>query len=85
MDDLRTDGTEEVLHRRASEDPRLHYIVRQGELGIGSAHIAAWNYARRLGYSRIASLDADMSHDPNDIPKLLAALDAGADVVSWPN
>ena len=81
VDDLGTDGTEDVLRRHASENPRLDYIVRPGKLGIGSAHIAAWNYARHLGYSRIVSLDADMSHDPSDIPRLLAELDAGADVV----
>ena len=80
VDDLGTDGTEDVLRRHASENPRLDFIVRPGKLGIGSAHVAAWNYARRLGYSRIVSLDADMSHDPNDISKLLAVLDAGADV-----
>jgi dolichol-phosphate mannosyltransferase len=80
VDDLGTDGTEEVLKRHAEKNPRLDYVVRPQKLGIGSAYKVAWEYARRLGYSRAVSLDADLSHDPDDIPRLLAALDAGADI-----
>ena len=80
VDDLGTDGTADVLRRHALNSPRLDYVVRPQKLGIGSAYKVAWEYARRLGYSRAVSLDADMSHNPMDIPRLLAALDAGADV-----
>ena len=80
VDDLGTDGTADVLTRLALNSPRLDFVVRPQKLGIGSAYKVAWEYARRLGYSRVVSLDADMSHNPRDIPRLLAALDAGADV-----
>src|SRR5262249_31055638 len=65
---------------RAKSDPRIGMIVRRSKLGIGSAHKLGWLHARRLGYARFVSLDADLSHDPDDVPRLLAALDAGADV-----
>jgi dolichol-phosphate mannosyltransferase len=68
------------LAARANADPRIRVIVRRGKLGIGSAHKLGWLHARRFGYARLISLDGDLSHDPEDVPRLLAALDAGADV-----
>jgi dolichol-phosphate mannosyltransferase len=79
VDDGSTDGTMALLEPRAS-DTRVEVIVRPGRFGIGSAHKLGWLHARRCGYARIVTLDADLSHDPSDIPRLLAALDAGADV-----
>jgi dolichol-phosphate mannosyltransferase len=79
IDDSSKDGTTAVLAARAATEPRLHVIVRPGKLGIGSAHKLGWLYARRHGYSRLATMDADMSHNPADVPRLLAAIDAGAD------
>lgn len=79
VDDSSKDGTTEYLRERAKVEPRLKLIVRSGKLGLGSAHKVGWVYARKHGYSRIVTMDADLSHDPNDIPKLLAALDAGND------
>ncbi len=79
IDDQSTDGTTEQLIARAADDPRLRVIVRPGKLGIGSAHKLGWLYARRHGYARIVTLDADLSHDPADIPRLLDILDKGAD------
>lgn len=80
VDDSSTDGTTVLLGARAAADRRIGVIVRAEKLGIGSAHKLAWLHARRLGYSRIVTLDADLSHDPCDVLRLLAALDAGADV-----
>ena len=80
VDDGSTDGTAELLAERMGADPHLGVLARPGKLGIGSAHKLAWLHARRLGYSRIVTLDADLSHDPADVPRLLTALDAGADV-----
>jgi hypothetical protein len=54
-------------------------IERNGKLRIGSAHRLGWLHARRLGYTRIVTLDAHLSHDPADIPGLLDAI-AGADI-----
>jgi dolichol-phosphate mannosyltransferase len=80
VDDSSKDGTLDILSARADADRRIGVIVRKGKLGIGSAHKLGWLHARRLGYPRFISLDGDLSHDPNDVPRLLAALDAGADV-----
>lgn len=80
VDDGSKDGTLDSLVARRRSSDSLRVIVRQGKLGIGSAHKLAWLYARKHGYARLVSLDADLSHDPADIPRLLAALDAGADV-----
>jgi hypothetical protein len=80
VDDNSSDGTGAVLTARANCEARLHLVFRPKRLGVGSAHRLGWLYARHHGYSRIVTLDADLSHDPLDIPRLLAALDAGADV-----
>ena len=80
VDDNSSDGTRDRLEERAAHEPRLHLVFRAGKLGVGSAHRLGWLYARQHGYARIVTLDADLSHDPLDIPRLLAALDAGADV-----
>jgi len=81
VDDLSCDGTAEYLTARAATDPRLQLIMRSGKLGVGSAHKLAWLQARQHGYSRLVTLDADLSHDPQDVSRVLALLDGGADVV----
>ena len=80
VDDSSNDGTLDVLAERAAVEPRIGAVVRPRKLGIGSAHKLGWRHARRAGYARFATLDADLSHDPADVQRLLDALDAGADV-----
>jgi dolichol-phosphate mannosyltransferase len=80
IDDGSLDRTRSEVEVRAVADARVRIIGRPRKLGIGSAHRLGWLHARRLGYARIVTLDADLSHDPADIPRLLAVLDQGADV-----
>jgi dolichol-phosphate mannosyltransferase len=80
VDDNSSDGTLDVLAARAAVEPRVGVLVRPRKFGIGSAHKLGWLHARRRGYARIATLDADQSHNPPDVARLLAVLDAGADV-----
>jgi glycosyltransferase involved in cell wall biosynthesis len=80
VDDSSTDGTSAILARRAAADTRLHVISRPGKLGIGSAHKLGWATAREAGYRNFVTLDADLSHNPADVPRLMAALEAGADI-----
>jgi dolichol-phosphate mannosyltransferase len=80
IDDNSSDATGEYLKARRANSERITLISRPRRLGVGSAHRLGWLYARRLGYAKIVTLDADLSHDPLDIPRLLAALEAGADV-----
>jgi dolichol-phosphate mannosyltransferase len=80
VDDNSPDGTGAHVRARAETDPRIKLLSREGRGGVGSAHRDGWGFARRAGYARIVTMDADLSHDPLDIPRFLAALDAGADV-----
>jgi dolichol-phosphate mannosyltransferase len=81
IDDRSLDRTRTEVERRSAADKRVGMIERPCKLGIGSAHRLGWLHARRRGYARIVTLDADLSHDPADIPRLLAMLDRGADFV----
>jgi dolichol-phosphate mannosyltransferase len=80
VDDNSPDGTGARVQARAASEVRINLAARAARGGVGSAHRFGWLYARRSGYARVVTLDADFSHDPSDIPRLLAALDAGADV-----
>jgi len=80
VDDNSPDGTGAHVRARAAAEPRIKLVARPGRGGVGSAHREGWGFARRAGYARIVTMDADLSHDPLDIPRFLAALDAGADV-----
>ena len=80
VDDNSPDGTGAHVQARAAAEPRIQLVSRAGRGGVGSAHREGWRCARHAGYARIVTMDADLSHDPLDIPRFLAALDAGADV-----
>jgi dolichol-phosphate mannosyltransferase len=54
---------------------------RPEKSGLGRAYVEGFSWAIERGYGAVAQMDADLSHDPNDVPKLLAAAQAGADVV----
>ena len=80
VDDNSPDGTGAHVQTRAAAEPRIKLVSRAGRGGVGSAHREGWRFARRAGYARILTMDADLSHDPLDIPRFVAALDTGADV-----
>lgn len=79
VDDNSPDGTGRWADDRAAEDPRLSVIHREGKLGLGSATITAFRWGLENGYDRIATMDADWSHPPEELPALLALSEA-ADV-----
>ena len=85
VDDDSPDGTGTAALEAAKAEPRLHALVRRGRRGLGSAIMEGLRLAREKGFTVAVNIDADASHDPADIPRLLAALDpvAGrpADVV----
>ena len=79
VDDDSPDGTGTVALQRAACEPRLHVLVRRGRRGLGGAILEAFDLAREHGFEIAVNMDADLSHDPADIPRLLAALEpAGA-------
>ena len=79
-DDNSPDGTGVILDSLALEDPHLKVLHRSGKLGLGTAHLLAFNYARAHGYSHLLTMDADFTHDPHYIPALLEQVDK-ADIV----
>lgn len=75
VDDDSPDGTAALALERAAAEPRLHVLVRKGRRGLGSAILEGLGLARDRGFVAAVNIDADASHDPADISRLLAALD----------
>jgi dolichol-phosphate mannosyltransferase len=74
VDDNSPDGTGDLADRFSAENPRIHAIHRSGKLGLGTAYVAGFKYALEHGYDAIFEMDADFSHSPDDLPRLLAAV-----------
>ncbi|RAU21809.1 hypothetical protein CU669_10910 [Paramagnetospirillum kuznetsovii] len=74
VDDNSPDGTGRHLDELASIQPRLRVVHRPCKMGLGSAHQLAMVYAVQNGYDHLVTMDADLSHDPAEIPALLAKL-----------
>ena len=80
VDDNSPDGTAGIIRELQTHYP-IHLISRAGKLGLGSAYIAGFKRALELGADYIFEMDADLSHVPADVPRLLQAAVAGADLV----
>lgn len=74
VDDDSPDGTGEVAEELARRSGGLHVIHRRGKLGLGAAYIEGFGYALAEGMYCIVQMDADLSHDPRHLPRLLAGL-----------
>ncbi len=94
-DDASPDGTGEIADELAAADPHVHVLHRTAKEGLGAAYVAGFAWARERGYDAVVEMDADGSHAPEELPKLLDALasaDAvlgsryvrGGKVVNWP-
>ena len=79
IDDGSPDGTSDVVRHIASERDGVHLLERSGKQGLGTAYVKGFGWAIERGYWAVVEMDADLSHDPADVPRLLAALD-GADL-----
>lgn len=75
IDDNSPDGTGQIVERLAAEDPRVHLLHRAGKEGIGPAYRAGFRQALAAGADLILEMDCDFSHDPADVPRLIAAAD----------
>ncbi len=74
VDDGSPDGTaQKVKELQGSYSSRLHLLERSGKLGLGTAYIAGFEYAIENGYPYVMEMDADFSHNPNDVPRLISA------------
>lgn len=99
IDDGSPDGTASIVKKLISGefDGRLFIEEREGKLGLGTAYIHGFRWALARSYDYIFEMDADFSHDPNDLPRLYAACSnegydvsvgsryvTGVNVVNWP-
>ncbi|HTV99572.1 MAG TPA: polyprenol monophosphomannose synthase [Streptosporangiaceae bacterium] len=74
VDDNSPDGTGELADKLEAGDEQIHVLHRPGKAGLGAAYIAGFGWALEHGYDVMVEMDADGSHQPEDLPKLLAAL-----------
>ena len=74
VDDNSPDGTGELAQKLAGEDPFIHVMHRLGKEGLGAAYLAGFGWALQEGYDVVVEMDADGSHQPEQLPALLAAL-----------
>lgn len=98
IEDNSPDGTADIVRQLQSEFPqRLFMIERKGKLGLGTAYITGFKWAIEHQYDYIFEMDADFSHNPDDLPRLYAACAdegydlaigsryvSGVNVVNWP-
>ena len=81
VDDNSPDGTGELAGKMSEQDPQISVMHRTGKEGLGPAYIAGFRCAMDCNYDVVVQMDADGSHQPEHLPELLAALEAGADGV----
>lgn len=98
IDDASPDGTQDAVRAKIGQYPgRVHMETRKGKLGLGTAYIHGFKWALARGYGYVIEMDADFSHNPDDLPRLYhECKDRGADmsigsryvsgvnVVNWP-
>ncbi len=81
VDDNSPDGTADIVKNIISENPdRVFLIEREGKLGLGTAYITGFKWALENGYDYICEMDADFSHNPEDLVRLLEKCQDGNDV-----
>lgn len=80
LDDNSPDGTGAIIDGLCARDPRIAVLHRVKKEGLGRAYVAGFARALALGATHVIEMDCDFSHDPKDIPRMLAAV-ADADVV----
>jgi dolichol-phosphate mannosyltransferase len=80
IDDNSPDGTGQIADRLAAELPWLEVLHRPEKQGLGRAYAAGFRRALADGAELVLEMDCDFSHDPADVPRLIAAVEAGADL-----
>jgi dolichol-phosphate mannosyltransferase len=81
VDDNSPDGTGRIADRLAASHRDVHVLHRAVKAGLAAAYVAGFEHVLAEGADYVLEMDADFSHDPGDLPRLLAAARAGADVV----
>jgi dolichol-phosphate mannosyltransferase len=81
VDDASPDGTGELADAAAARDPAIEVLHRPGKAGLGVAYVNGFAHVLRAGAGLVVEMDADLSHDPADLPRLMARARDGADLV----
>jgi len=81
VDDSSPDGTADLVKQHANELGSVHLMVRPEKAGLGRAYRAGFAWRLDRGYDAFVEMDADFSHDPADLPRLVAPLEDGYDLV----
>ena len=95
VDDASPDGTGAIAARMATQSPKVHVLHRLGKQGLGSAYLDGFGWGLARDYDVLVEMDADGSHQPEQLPDLLIALDhadlvigsrwvRGGSVLNWP-
>ena len=95
VDDGSPDGTGDIADQLAADDTSIHVLHRTSKAGLGAAYIAGFRWGMGRGFDAMVEMDADGSHQPEDVPRLLAALEnadlvigsrwvPGGQVKNWP-
>lgn len=97
IDDNSPDGTASIVKNLQTTNKNIHLIERPGKMGLGTAYITGFSWALERGYNFIFEMDADFSHDPNDLVRLFNACNeggadvaigsryvSGVNVINWP-
>jgi dolichol-phosphate mannosyltransferase len=95
VDDNSPDGTSNIVKSLQETNDRLHLISREGKMGLGTAYVAGFKYGLQKGFDYLFEMDADFSHDPDEIPNFLREIKeydvvlgsryiTGANVANWP-
>jgi len=95
VDDNSPDGTAKIVKEMQKTEPRLYLLERPSKLGLGTAYVAGFKYALSHGFDFAFEMDADFSHDPKSLVRLLTKAEecdlvigsryiSGVNVVNWP-
>lgn len=95
VDDNSPDGTGTIVDRLCAANPRVHVLHRQSKMGLGTAYVEGFRFAIANAYDFVFEMDADFSHNPDEIPKFLSKMESsdlvvgsrytgGVRVVNWP-
>lgn len=98
VDDGSPDGSADVIKEYQEEyRGRIHLVEREAKLGLGTAYVRGFEYALEKGYQLICEMDADLSHNPNDLPRLIQTVKnneadvaigsrycKGISIINWP-
>lgn len=95
VDDNSPDGTAAIVEKMQQNNSKIHLIKRAGKMGLGTAYVAGFRFAIEKKYDYIMEMDADFSHDPNEIPNFIKRIKdfdvvlgsryiGGVRILNWP-